>query len=401
MKRQPDAVAAGCNNRHVVAEFTTGLTPAAGGPFVSVAGLVRGLAREGRYIPLVAAASGSVEPDPEQSKHWLGGEIISGRLSGNPFTASTVDSFTRQVLCHRPAVVHIHGLWDASTCAAIRVAGQRDVPLVVSPRGMLEPWALRHRWLKKKAFLAAYLWPILAHADLLHATSEAECNTFRDLHLRQPVAVIPNGIDLSDLSFNADAAGSADGPRRLLYLGRLHVKKGLENLLRAWSAVRPSGWRLTIAGIDEGGYESRLKTLAQQLGIQDSVDFPGPMLGGAKWRYLFSGTAFAHPSFSENFGIAVAEALAAGLPVIATVGTPWSVLEERGMGWWVEPEPAALARAIRAVAATDPRVLGEMGRRGRGYVREAFDWNTIATAMASCYSWLLGLGPRPACIRID
>jgi glycosyltransferase involved in cell wall biosynthesis len=386
---------------HPVAEFTTGLTPAAGGPYVSVAGLVRGLAKEGTYRPLVAAATGQIEATRELVDHWQGGEILSGRLSGNPFDSQVADEFTRRVLGRLPTVVHVHGLWDASTCAAMRVICRRDVPVVVSPRGMLEPWALRHRWLKKRAFLAAYLWPILARADLLHATSEAEAETFRGLRLRQPLAVIPNGVDLADLPSPAGSVGGTDGPRRLLYLGRLHMKKGLENLLRAWSTVRPNGWRLSIAGIDEGGYEARLKAMASQLGIQDSVDFPGPMLGEAKWRYLSSGTAFVHPSFSENFGIAVAEAMAAGLPVIATVGTPWSVLEERGMGWWVDPDPFALAKAIRAVVAAEPNDLRAMGGRARLHVRETFDWPTIAAAMASCYSWLRGTGPMPACIRID
>jgi glycosyltransferase involved in cell wall biosynthesis len=386
------------NSRFVI-HFTTGLTPAAGGPYVSVAGLVRALGAEGRYAPIVAGPVHARPPDRVDPEHWGRRPIVVGALAGNPFDASIRDTFTDELLAVKPVVAHVHGLWDAGTYAAMRLLRSREMPLVYTPRGMLEPWALRQRWLKKKAFLLAYLKPILSHADLLHATSVEESHTLRALGLRQPIAVIPNGIDLTVESKRSAGGPRQTVPRRLLYLGRLHPKKGLENLLRAWARLERRGWHLSIAGIDEGGYAQRLVTLANELGISDTVDFPGPQIGTDKRRFLASGDAFVHPSFSENFGIAVAEAMAAKLPVVATIGTPWRCLADNRLGWWVEPTPEALARTLAEVMQTDPAVLADMGRRSRDYVARTFAWPAIGAQMAACYDWLLGRSPAPDCIR--
>lgn len=324
--------------------------------------------------------------------------MIVGPLRGNPFDRYQSDETTAAAVAVRPMVAHVHGLWDASTCAAMRLLSRRDVPLVFSPRGMLEPWALNQRWFKKRLFLAAYLARILKRAELLHATSDEECCTLRGLGFRQPIAVIPNGIDVSAGSISG-AWQTRPTSKRLLYLGRLHVKKGLENLLHAWARVRPDGWQLQIAGIDDGGYQAKLERLAAQLELHGDVAFPGPQIGVAKWEYLSSGSAFVHPSFSENFGIAVAEAMVAGLPVIATVGTPWKLLAEHRLGWWVEPTPEALASAIAEVIDARPATLADMGRRAQAYVAEHFAWSGIARKMADCYDWLCERGPVPDCIR--
>lgn len=382
----------------VVAHFTTGMTPAAGGPYVSVAGLVRALGNGACYSPIVAGPVHVRLPDRVDSEHWGGQPMVLGALTGNPFDASICDAFTLNLLAAKPAIVHVHGLWDAGTYAAMRLLRAREMPLVYTPRGMLEPWALRQRWLKKKAFLLAYLRPILCRADLLHATSFEERETFRAFGLRQPIAVIPNGIDLP-----VEAARPTGSPRRevrrLLYLGRLHPKKGLENLLRAWGRLDRRGWQLSIAGIDEAGYQSRLVALANDLGLGDTVDFPGPQIGADKWRFLATGDAFVHPSFSENFGIAVAEAMAAELPVVATVGTPWKCLADHRLGWWVDPTPDALAPTLAEVMQADPAVLADMGHRSREYVARTFAWSAIGAKMAACYDWLLGRAAAPDCIQ--
>jgi len=364
---------------------------------VSVAGLVKALARDARWTPVVLAPARTPERLVDR-EHWGDARLFTlppdervGALGRHR------RALLRSVLQANPSIVHLHGLWDAGTYAAAELVRERHLGFVVSPRGMLEPWALRHKWLKKKVFLVAYLDRLLTTADLLHATSESEADSLRALGFRQPIAVVPNGIECSQAL--PRTAGSDDGPHRLLYLGRLHVKKGLENLLRAWAMVRPSNWRLSIAGLDEDGYASRLQSLAAGLDLGGTVEFPGPMLGTDKWRFLASGTAFVHPSFSENFGIAVAEAMAAGLPVIATVGTPWQMLPVERCGWWVPPTPEGLAAALRELTADDETTLQAMGTRARAYAASAFDWTSIGQDMADCYCWLSGRGAAPECVR--
>lgn len=383
----------------VVVHVTTGLTPRAGGPYVSVAGLVKALARDSHWKPIVLAPmrnSGEVV----DREHWANAPLfMPPEDARNPrvFLSNGGQRLLQMVSQTNPSIVHLHGLWDAGTFAAAELVRGRNPGFVVSPRGMLEPWALRQKWLKKKVFLVAYLNRMLTKADLLHATSDSEADSLRRLGFRQPIAVVPNGIDCSRA---LPRAGDSDaGPRRLLYLGRLHLKKGLENLLRAWALVRPANWRLSIAGLDEDSYASRLQSLATALDLGDAVEFPGPMLGPDKWRYLASGSAFVHPSFSENFGIAVAEAMAAGLPVIATVGTPWQMLPVERCGWWVHPTPEALAASLQELTSCDDATLQAMGSRARAYAASAFDWSSIGRDMAGCYEWLSGLGAAPRCIR--
>jgi glycosyltransferase involved in cell wall biosynthesis len=366
---------------------------------VSVAGLVKALARDGRWTPIVAAP---VAPQPEtvDGEHWANAMLVTlpQAAGGLPRRSSPGwERLMQRVLHTGPAIVHLHGLWDAGSFAAADLVRRRGMAFVVSPRGMLEPWALGQKRLKKRLFLACYLRGLLATTDLLHATSESEADSLRALGFRQPIAVVANGIDCTPALPRAEPC---DGrARRLLYLGRMHVKKGLENLLRAWALVRPAGWLLSIAGLDEDGYASRLHALAAALELGSSVEFPGPKLGPEKWRYLASGTAFVHPSFSENFGIAVAEAMAAGLPVIATVGTPWQMLPVERCGWWVHPTTEALAGVIGEVTAADDATLRAMGARGKAYAATAFDWSAIGRDMADCYDWLSGLREPPRCIR--
>jgi glycosyltransferase involved in cell wall biosynthesis len=373
-------------------QLTTGLTERAGGPYESVAGLTRALADDGRYAPIVAGPVGFFAPRAGDAAHWGDCPIVTGNVSLLGMLSSNSDAFVQRLARCSPSVVHVHSLWDASTLAAMQILEQIDRPLIMSPRGMLEPWALSQRWLKKRIFSVAVMRQVFARVDLFHATSDLEAVSLRNLGLRQPIAIIPNGVDCS-LAKQRTGGGAE---KKLLYLGRLHVKKGLENLLRAWKAVRPEGWRLVIAGIDEGGYQARLIHLAESLEITDTVDFAGPQLGEEKWSFLSTGDAFVHPSFSENFGIAVAEALAASLPVIATVGTPWRQLQEEQCGWWVLPDVEPLAFAIRDVTALDAMQRAEMGRRGNAFVERSFDWHAIGRTMADVYDWLTGKGPAPS-----
>lgn len=237
-------------------------------------------------------------------------------------------------------------------------------------------------------------------ARLLIATSLQECESIRKLRLSQPVAVIPNGVDLVTSRCASDEAPrQPERVRSALFLSRIHPKKGLLNLVYAWAHLGQRGWRLRIAGPDEGGHLAEVMALARRLGISESVEYVGEVDGERKSAMYWDADLFVLPTFSENFGVVVAEALAHGLPVITTRGAPWADLETHRCGWWIDIGAEPLADALRAAMALGDEERQAMGDRGREYVRR-YDWNVIARDTVAVYSWMLGKGSRPECVEL-
>jgi glycosyltransferase involved in cell wall biosynthesis len=286
-------------------------------------------------------------------------------------------------------LVHVHSnwtfpVWRASHCAL--VAGK---PLVMSPHGCLAPTSLAHSaWKKRLAGLLDRRY--LRQAAVIHATSGMERDWIEAYVGKGPrICVVPNGVELP--AAVAATAKPANRTRQVLYLGRLHPLKGLELLLDAWATVtRPNAaagpWQLVIAGPDEQGTRARLEAQARTLGIAN-LTFPGPLYGEEKRRALAEADLFALPSRTENFGIAVAEALAAGLPVITTKGTPWSEIEGRS-GWWVDVNADAIAKALAAAMRLPDAERAAMGARGRELAAAKYQWEAVGLAMAGLYESL-------------
>lgn len=262
---------------------------------------------------------------------------------------------------------------------------------------MLEPWAVNHRAWKKRLAWWLYQRRDLQTARVLHATAAQEADNLRRLGLSQPIAVIPNGIDLPT---GVEHRRLTEGRRVALFLSRIHPVKGLLNLVEAWRLVRPAGWRLLIAGPDEDGHRAVVEQRIRAAGLTDDCEFVGPVEGQRKTELYRMAHLFVLPSFTENFGVVVAEALSYGLPVITSRGTPWADLESFGCGWWVETAPESLAVALRAAKDLSDEERVAMGERGRTYVRR-YNWDAIANETLSLYRWVLGQGERPPCVRVD
>jgi glycosyltransferase involved in cell wall biosynthesis len=262
---------------------------------------------------------------------------------------------------------------------------------------MLSGWALAWRGRRKRIAWKAYQRRDLETASAIHATSDLELEEIRAAGIDVPVAVVPNGVDVPEPIGRAPAA--AGRARRFLFLSRIHPKKGLENLIEAWSVARPAGWELVIAGPDEGGYRPTLERLARGLEPGTPVVFMDAVSDRSKWDLYGSADVFVLPTLSENFGVVVAEALASGVPVITTRAAPWEILTAEDCGWWTEVGVEPLAAAIREAAGIGDEERRAKGDRGRRLVLERFAWPAIARQMLSVYRWLVGRAGEPDCVR--
>lgn len=297
-------------------------------------------------------------------------------------------------------VFHGHGLWLMPNVYPSWVAARSRTPVVLSPRGLLGPEALKFSAWRKKAFWRLFQKRAVGLAACLHATSEQEYSDIRAFGITKPVAVIPNGIHLPGLEPRAPLDPRRD--RTVLYLGRIHPIKGLDSLLRAWAKVQSSrpDWTLRIAGPDEAGYTQSLRQLARDLSVE-RVTFDPAVFGPEKTRLYASASLFVLPSLSENFAMTVAESLAAGTPVIATKGTPWPGLAQHHCGWWIENGTDPLAEALAVATAMPTAELGAMGLRGRAWMATDFSWESVGEQMLALYSWLIHKGEPPPMVKLD
>ena len=290
-------------------------------------------------------------------------------------------------------VMHIHGIWSWLLHKAVGYAKANDIPIVWSTHGMTAPWSMKHKWWKKLPAWLLYQKRDLLSASVIHCTTEQEVEWNTKLGLKN-FLVAPLGTELKPQ--NSPRIVSVGG-RHLLFVGRIYPVKGLENLIRAWGeVVLESGdkvkrdcWKLRIVGPDQAGYRSKLEAVVEDLGLRDCVDFVGPRYDEELDREYANCECLILPSFTENFGGVIVEALAHGKPCIASTFTPWSELRDRECGWWVSNEPDMLAAAIHEMIMLDDARRHDMGARGRKLVEEKYAWDAVVKTMVKGYEEVL------------
>ncbi len=319
--------------------------------------------------------------------------------------------------------IHIHGLWEHSTLISARTARAMRKPYIVSAHGMLEPWALERSRLKKKLYAALFERANVEGARCLHALTEAEAQDYRDWGSRRPIAVIPNGVDVPAAALEEGAAEAflhaspaARGKRLLLFLGRLHTKKGVELLLRAWArlAARFPDALLVMAGPSEGRTRETLEALATELGVGTTLRtgnqtatggsertlFTGMLDAAMKWSALAAAECFVLPSYSEGLSVATLEAMGAGVPVIVTRQCHLPEVSRENAGWETEPDVDALTATLERCLGNTPGANKACGQRGAALVARRYSWPVVAVQMAELYTWVQG-GPEPVSFQLQ
>lgn len=306
----------------------------------------------------------------------------------------------------KPDLLHVHGLWTYLSIVAMRwsESAPNNKPYLVSPHGMLDSWALRNSSLKKRIAAALFERRHLERAFCLHAVNQAEALAIRNFGLKNPICVIPNGVKIPDPgeeSLSAPwSAEFGNGRKVLLYLGRLHPKKGLPMFLRAWQKAiseRP-GWVLSIAGWDEAGHRAELEALVAQLGLSDSVKFVGPLFGAQRNAAYQNADAFVLSSLSEGQPLAVLEAWSHALPVLMTGECNLAEGFETGAAIRLEPTVESAIQALENMFGLTDTALQQMGLKGRELVMEKFSWPHTAAQMHEVYRWILGEIDQPRCV---
>lgn len=372
-----------------VLHIITGISRSSGGPSRSSQGLVAAECRAG--VDAWIYPFDGAEP-------WIEG-VRKYKPKGAELSAADLAQFD---------IVHIHGIWSPRLHNVAKMCRAAKVPYIIAPRGMLEPWSLKQKWLKKRIARFLYQDKDLKCAAALHATAESEAEQFRKLGFRNPVVISPNGVNLPKEDGKREMGIGKSEERRALFVSRMHPKKGVLELVEAFSRLVVSHQSLvvnnwvcelvyTLNGEFEREYEAKVKARVHELGLEDKFIFTGPLNDDAKWNAYDRADLFVLPTYSENFGIVVAEALWAGVPVITTKGTPWSELEEYKCGKWIDlpaegSNPStweALDEALGSMMVMSDAERGEMGKRGRKLVEEKYTWEAVCKAMVVGYKDIL------------
>ncbi len=303
-----------------------------------------------------------------------------------------------------PDLVHQHGIWTLGSFETTRFCQSAHVPLVISMHGMIDPWGLQHSKWKKRAAWLGYQNANLQKAGCILVTSKNEAGYVRDCKITTPIAVLPNGVDRAPSVTSSPAWQGVLGSERrvLLFLGRIHPKKGVFELVRAWARFvasypdRARNWTLVVTGWDDGGHEAKLRALATELDLRlPFFHMTGPLFGADRDVALSHASGFVLPSHSEGMPLAALEALAAGVPTLLTDACNLPQVTAEGAGLRIGATVEDISDGMVRLAALTREQHSEMSAKARALAETVFSWPSIARDTARIYAWLLGSGPRP------
>ncbi len=367
-----------------------------GGPIFSTYEICKGLAKYRETVELRVLTTDGASPKRDDRINWQNmperyDDLFDVYFTRRQFGVSVAPMMLRQLgkLVDWADVVHLTGVYNFPTFPTLVACRTFNKPLIWSPRGSLM------RWEKSRKLKLKVIWEhmasqvLLKERSILHLTTRQEAREAMVRIKKIPAGIITNGVSVPK---QLPKLLKSDKEKfHVLYLSRLDPTKGLENLLQAFVKL-PLNYHLKICGTGKKEYTQELKSLSDYLGLNDRVQFVGQVEGQEKELAFLESDVFVLPSYMENFGIAVAEALAHKLPVIVSNQIPWQQVEQIGCGFSVDNTPDSLAQSILRIKDMD---LEAMGNRGRHWMQGEFSWETLSEKMLALYGWAIYGGEAP------
>ena len=368
-----------------ILSFVSSIDLSSGGPSRSVPMLVKGLAELGVDITLMTIHSENM------NIHALEGTTAKLKVLEPSFSQKEIAQYLRDEKLH---LIQIQSMWDLPYHKVMVEARKQGIPYIVTPRGMLEPWSLSQKKWKKKLAWWIYQRNDVQKAACVFTTAKMEANHVSELGITTFKSVIPNGIetDAYPCKTSIDVV-----KKQVLFLSRVHVKKGIELLFEVWKLIHPdyADWQLLVIGNGEAEYIHSLENRVETLGLKDSVKILPPVFGDAKIKVYQESALFCLPSYSENFGMVIAEAMSCGTPVITTTNCPWNILNDTKTGWCIDLSVENIESTLREALAMSPVDLYEMGQKASKMIYDNFDYRCVTRNTLRLYEWLLNGGEKP------
>lgn len=391
-------------NKIKVTTIVPTLAKSAGGPAFTVPPTMDSLASKNITLNVVTLDGAPSEINLPKDNRVIVQNITLINVSKNikkrilSYSPNIYSSLNKVIQSNNPDIVHSQGVWTPFNHYSVSIARKLNIPYMVTTHGMLTNWLMHKKWLKKKIGWYLYQRNDLECSKVIHCTAEIEAEDIRKLGIQAPIALIPNGLELP--TWKVVRKTNDNRLRTLLFLSRISPKKNLELLFSVWKKLALKEWRLLVVGPDEQNYRRKLERIIEKENIKN-VTWLGEVHGEEKWEIYRSADIFVLPSHTENFGTVIAEAMACGLPVITTHGTPWNELETFDCGWWIPiNESALLNTLIFSTRLTDEKRV-QMGLKGRKLIEEKYAWSPITDRLIEVYRWMQLGGDPPKCVRLS
>lgn len=387
-----------------VLTFLTSISLKGGGPSRSVPMLVKGLAEVDVDITLMTQRS------DDMNIHALNETNAKLKVLEAGYSDKEIEEY---IINEKFDLIQSQSIWDLRYHRLAKIANKHQIPLIITPRGMLEPWSLtQSKWKKRLAFVL-YQMKDLKRAACIFTTAEMEARHVCELGVKVPISVIPNGIETDCYPCRTSINGVK---KQVLFLSRVHIKKGIELLIDAFNKLHSEfpEWTVAIVGNGEPDYIEILNQKVASLGLQECIKILDPVFGEAKIKLYQESSLLCLPSFSENFGMVIAEAMSCGVPCITTNGTPWQLLNgdcttmgatldmlgvDRRTGWCIDLSVEKLENSLHEAMSMNPEALYEMGQRGSRLINENFNYRSVARKTKELYEWIANIGPKPSFVQ--